>query len=66
MHSCHVDVNTPDRPFLSAALRREVMAGAQVTVSSEEVMTAREEEGEHSSTEQKSQVLLHLQPVLHG
>ncbi|XP_042084988.1 glucocorticoid modulatory element-binding protein 1 isoform X2 [Haplochromis burtoni] len=42
------------------------MAGAQVTVSSEEVMTAREEEGEHSSTEQKSQVLLHLQPVLHG
>ncbi|CAI5663326.1 unnamed protein product [Oreochromis niloticus] len=42
------------------------MAGAQVTVSSGELMTAREEEGEYSGTEQKSQVLLHLQPVLHG
>uniref|UniRef100_A0A3Q0QR98 SAND domain-containing protein n=1 Tax=Amphilophus citrinellus TaxID=61819 RepID=A0A3Q0QR98_AMPCI len=42
------------------------MAGAEVSVSSEELMTVRDEEGEYSGSDQKSQVILHLQPILHG
>ncbi|KAM3873407.1 glucocorticoid modulatory element-binding protein 1-like [Diretmus argenteus] len=41
------------------------MAGAEVTVSSGDVMMAAEEEGEPSSNH-KTQVILHLQPILHG
>ncbi|XP_030604879.1 glucocorticoid modulatory element-binding protein 1-like [Archocentrus centrarchus] len=42
------------------------MAGAEVSVSSEELLTVRDEEGEYSGSDQKSQVILHLQPILHG
>lgn len=42
------------------------MAGAEVSMSSEELMTVRDEEGEYSGSDQKSQVILHLQPILHG
>ncbi|XP_071377920.1 glucocorticoid modulatory element-binding protein 1-like isoform X2 [Centroberyx affinis] len=41
------------------------MAGAEVTVSSADVMMVKEEEGE-SSGNHKTQVILHLQPILHG
>ncbi|CAN9513968.1 unnamed protein product [Ophioblennius macclurei] len=42
------------------------MAGAEVTVSSGELMTVKEEEGEFSGNNHKAQVILHLQPILHG
>ncbi|XP_071757762.1 glucocorticoid modulatory element-binding protein 1-like isoform X1 [Centroberyx gerrardi] len=41
------------------------MAGAEVTVSSADVMMVKQEEGE-SSGNHKTQVILHLQPILHG
>ncbi|XP_035018359.1 glucocorticoid modulatory element-binding protein 1 [Hippoglossus stenolepis] len=42
------------------------MAGAEVTVSSGELMAIKEEEGESSGNNHKTQVILHLQPILHG
>ncbi|XP_019948257.2 glucocorticoid modulatory element-binding protein 1-like [Paralichthys olivaceus] len=42
------------------------MAGAEVTVSSGELMTVKKEEGESSGNDHKTQVILHLQPILHG
>ncbi|XP_078027988.1 glucocorticoid modulatory element-binding protein 1-like isoform X2 [Epinephelus lanceolatus] len=42
------------------------MAGAEVTVSSGDLMTVKEEEGESSGNNHKTQVILHLQPILHG
>lgn len=43
-----------------------VMADAEVTVSSGDLMTVKEEEGESSGNNHKTQVILHLQPILHG
>uniref|UniRef100_A0A8C9Z719 SAND domain-containing protein n=1 Tax=Sander lucioperca TaxID=283035 RepID=A0A8C9Z719_SANLU len=42
------------------------MAGAEVAVSSGDLMTVKEEEGESSGNNHKTQVILHLQPILHG
>ncbi|XP_037641715.1 glucocorticoid modulatory element-binding protein 1-like isoform X1 [Sebastes umbrosus] len=42
------------------------MADAEVTVSSGDLMTVKEEEGESSGNNHKTQVILHLQPILHG
>ncbi|XP_029958614.1 glucocorticoid modulatory element-binding protein 1-like isoform X2 [Salarias fasciatus] len=42
------------------------MAGAEATVSSGELMTVKEEEGQFSGNNHKTQVLLHLHPSLHG
>ncbi|XP_054478284.1 glucocorticoid modulatory element-binding protein 1-like [Anoplopoma fimbria] len=42
------------------------MAAAEVTLSSGDLMTVKEEEGESSGNNHKTQVLLHLQPILHG
>uniref|UniRef100_UPI0037E85C24 glucocorticoid modulatory element-binding protein 1-like isoform X2 n=1 Tax=Semicossyphus pulcher TaxID=241346 RepID=UPI0037E85C24 len=42
------------------------MAGAEVTVSSGDLMMLKEEEGEASGSNHKTQVILHLQPILHG
>nr|XP_046254874.1 glucocorticoid modulatory element-binding protein 1-like [Scatophagus argus] len=42
------------------------MAGAEVIVSSGDLMTVKEEEGESSGDNHKTQVILHLQPILHG
>ncbi|KAG7242203.1 hypothetical protein INR49_024249, partial [Caranx melampygus] len=42
------------------------MAAAEVNVSSGELMTVKEEEGESSGNNHKTQVILHLQPILHG
>ncbi|KAM9353631.1 glucocorticoid modulatory element-binding protein 1-like [Symphorus nematophorus] len=42
------------------------MAGAEVIVSSGDLMTVKEEEGESSGNNHKTQVILHLQPILHG
>ncbi|XP_068426698.1 glucocorticoid modulatory element-binding protein 1-like [Clinocottus analis] len=42
------------------------MAAAEVTVSSGDLMTVKEEEGDSSGINHKTQVLLHLQPFLHG
>ncbi|XP_058502884.1 glucocorticoid modulatory element-binding protein 1-like [Solea solea] len=43
------------------------MAGAEVTVSPGELMAVKkEEEGESSDNSHKTQVILHLQPILHG
>ncbi|XP_022616321.1 glucocorticoid modulatory element-binding protein 1-like [Seriola dumerili] len=42
------------------------MACAEVNVSSGELMTVKEEEGESSGNNHKTQVILHLQPILHG
>ncbi|KAM6935684.1 glucocorticoid modulatory element-binding protein 1-like [Lycodopsis pacificus] len=42
------------------------MAAAEVTVSSGDLTTVKEEEGESSGNNHKSQVILHLQPILHG
>ncbi|CAJ1061587.1 glucocorticoid modulatory element-binding protein 1-like isoform X2 [Xyrichtys novacula] len=42
------------------------MAGAEVTVSSGDLMMLKEEEGEASGNDHKTQVILHLQPILHG
>ncbi|XP_019131600.2 glucocorticoid modulatory element-binding protein 1 isoform X3 [Larimichthys crocea] len=42
------------------------MAGAEVIVSSGDLMTVKEEEGEFSGNNHKTQVILHLQPILHG
>ncbi|XP_042280294.1 glucocorticoid modulatory element-binding protein 1-like [Thunnus maccoyii] len=42
------------------------MAGAEVTVSSGDLMMVKEEEGESSGNNHKTQVILHLQPILHG
>uniref|UniRef100_A0A667YP41 SAND domain-containing protein n=1 Tax=Myripristis murdjan TaxID=586833 RepID=A0A667YP41_9TELE len=41
------------------------MAGAEVTASSGDVIMVKEEEGESSGTH-KTEVILHLQPILHG
>uniref|UniRef100_A0A3Q1GNL6 Glucocorticoid modulatory element-binding protein 1-like n=1 Tax=Acanthochromis polyacanthus TaxID=80966 RepID=A0A3Q1GNL6_9TELE len=54
------------RASLRAALQGGVMAGAEVTVSSRELMAVKEEEGECSGNNHKTQVILHLQPILHG
>lgn len=54
------------RPTLRAALRGGVMAGAEVSVSSGELMMVKEEEGESSGKNHKTQVILHLQPILQG
>ncbi|TNN02405.1 hypothetical protein fugu_009892 [Takifugu bimaculatus] len=42
------------------------MAGAEVIVSSGDLMTVKAEEGESSGDNHKAQVILHLQPVLQG
>ncbi|XP_070768770.1 glucocorticoid modulatory element-binding protein 1-like [Enoplosus armatus] len=42
------------------------MAGAEVTVSSGDLMTVKEAEGESSGNNHKTQVILHLHPILHG
>ncbi|XP_034552820.1 glucocorticoid modulatory element-binding protein 1-like isoform X2 [Notolabrus celidotus] len=42
------------------------MAGAEVTVSSGDLMMLKEEEGEASGSDHKTQVILHLQPILQG
>lgn len=42
------------------------MAGAEVIVSSGDLMTVKAEEGESSDDTHKAQVILHLQPVLQG
>ncbi|CAK6976205.1 glucocorticoid modulatory element-binding protein 1-like [Scomber scombrus] len=42
------------------------MADAEVTVSSGDLMMVKEEEGESSGNNHKTQVILHLQPILHG
>ncbi|XP_059194476.1 glucocorticoid modulatory element-binding protein 1-like [Centropristis striata] len=42
------------------------MAGAEVIVSSGDLMTVKEEEGASSGNNHKTQVILHLQPILHG
>ncbi|KAM3614022.1 uncharacterized protein V6R79_008672 [Siganus canaliculatus] len=43
------------------------MAGAEVIVSSGDLMRVKEEEeGESSGNDHKTQVILHLQPILHG
>nr|XP_020511883.1 glucocorticoid modulatory element-binding protein 1-like [Labrus bergylta] len=42
------------------------MAGAEVTVSSGDLMMLKEEEREASGSNHKTQVILHLQPILHG
>ncbi|KAI3360444.1 hypothetical protein L3Q82_002339 [Scortum barcoo] len=42
------------------------MAGAEVTVSSGDLMTMKGEEGESTGSNHKAQVTLHLQPILHG
>ncbi|KAK5862507.1 hypothetical protein PBY51_017896 [Eleginops maclovinus] len=41
------------------------MAAAEVTVSSGDLMTVKEEEAESSGNNHKTQVILHLQPILH-
>ena len=42
------------------------MAGAEVIVSSRNLMTVKAEEGESSGNNHKAQVVLHLQPILQG
>lgn len=42
------------------------MAGAEVTVSPGHLLTVKEEGGESSGNNHKAQVILHLQPFLHG
>ncbi|XP_068179391.1 glucocorticoid modulatory element-binding protein 1-like isoform X2 [Antennarius striatus] len=42
------------------------MAGAEVIVSSRDLMTVKEEEGDPSGIDHRTQVILHLQPILHG
>ncbi|XP_070822627.1 glucocorticoid modulatory element-binding protein 1-like isoform X1 [Chaetodon trifascialis] len=66
MRVCDLDVNMRARPSLRAALWGGVMAGAEVIVSSGDLMTVKEEEGESSGNNHKTQVILHLQPILHG
>lgn len=66
MRVCDLDVNMHAWPSLRAALWRGVMAGAEVTVSSGDPMTVKEEEGESNGNNHKAQVILHLQPVMHG
>lgn len=66
MRVCDLDVNMHAWPSLRAALWRGVMAGAEVTVSSGDLMTVKEEQGESSGNNHKAQVILHLQPVMHG
>lgn len=63
---CHLDVNMRARPSVRAALWGRVMAGAEVVVSSGDLMMVKEEEGESSGNNHKTQVILHLQPILHG
>lgn len=66
MRVCDLDVNMHAWPSLRAALWRGVMAGAEVTVSSGDPVTVKEEEGESNGNNHKAQVILHLQPVMHG
>lgn len=61
-----LDANMRAWPSLRAVLWRGVMAGAEVIVSSGDLMTVKAEEGESSGNDHKAQVILHLQPVLHG
>lgn len=64
---CDLDVNMRARPSLRAALWGGAMAGAEVTVSSGDLMTVKGEEGESViGSNHKAQVILHLQPILHG
>ncbi|KAK2844376.1 hypothetical protein Q5P01_011035 [Channa striata] len=42
------------------------MAGAEVTLSSGERMTVKEEEGESTGNNHETQLILHLQPILQG
>lgn len=57
MHACS---------SLRAALWGGVMAAAEVNVSSGDLITVREEEEESSGNNHKTQVIVHLQPPLHG
>ncbi|XP_030250155.1 glucocorticoid modulatory element-binding protein 1-like isoform X1 [Sparus aurata] len=52
--------------ILTDTLWGRVMAGAEVVVSSGDLMMVKEEEGESSGNNHKTQVILHLQPILHG
>ncbi|XP_061772057.1 glucocorticoid modulatory element-binding protein 1-like isoform X2 [Nerophis ophidion] len=45
---------------------RSVRRGAEVIVSAGDLMMEKEEEGESSGNNHKTQVILHLQPILHG
>lgn len=63
---CDLDVNMRARPPVRAALLGGVMAGAEVIVSSGDLMAVKEEEAESSSSNHKAQVILHLQPILPG
>lgn len=53
-------------PSVRAALRRGAMAGAEVTVSPGDLITVKAEEEESNGNNHKAQVILHLQPLLHG
>lgn len=67
MRARDLDVNMHAWPSVRAALRRGVMAGAEVTVSPGHLMAVKEEEaGGSSGNNHKAQVILHLQPILHG
>ncbi len=66
MRVCDLDVNMRAWPSLRAALRGGVMAGAEVIVSSGDLMMVKGEEGASSDNNHKTQVILHLQPILHG
>ncbi|XP_077431535.1 glucocorticoid modulatory element-binding protein 1-like isoform X1 [Vanacampus margaritifer] len=46
--------------------RRSVRRGAEVIVSAGDLMMEKEEEGGSSGNNHKAQVILHLQPILHG
>ncbi|XP_071326637.1 glucocorticoid modulatory element-binding protein 1-like isoform X2 [Trachinotus anak] len=66
MHVCDLDLNMRAWPSLRAALWGGAMAGAEVNVSSGDLIMAKEEEGESSGNNHKTQVILHLHPILHG
>lgn len=66
MRVCDLDVNMRARASLRAALWGEAMAGAEVTVSSGDLLTVKREEGESIGSNHKAQVILNLQPILHG
>lgn len=66
VHVCDQDANMRAGPSLRAALWGGAMAAAEVNVSSGELMTVKEEERQSSGNNHKTQVILHLQPILHG
>ena len=63
---CDLDANMRGWPSVRAAQWGGVMADAEVTVSSGDLMMVKEEEGESRGNNHKTQVILHLQPILHG